>query len=94
MFETQGGTRNRTRDLPKKGSGFICVCVEHWMMMDTDGGRRIGLDLSASKGMCGSVKRLGANESAKLRIIHQLGGFTTVDIPRASEGYISSSHAS
>ena len=23
MFETQGGTRNRTRDLPKKGSAFI-----------------------------------------------------------------------
>ena len=73
----------------------VCVPrVEHWMMMENDGGRRIGLDLSASKGMCGSVKRLGANESAKLRIIHQLGGFTTVDIPRASEGYISSSPAS
>ena len=23
MFETQGGTRNRTRDLPRKGSAFI-----------------------------------------------------------------------
>ena len=27
-FETQGGTRNRTRDLPKKGSAFItCTCL-------------------------------------------------------------------
>ena len=23
MFEIQGGTRNRTRDLPKKGSAFV-----------------------------------------------------------------------
>ena len=23
MLETQGGTRNRTRDLPKKGSAFV-----------------------------------------------------------------------
>ena len=29
MFETQGGTRNRTRDLPKKGSAFI-TSSDHW----------------------------------------------------------------
>ena len=30
MFETQGGTRNRTQDLPKKGSAFI-TSSDHWM---------------------------------------------------------------
>ena len=29
VFETQGGTRNRTRDLPKKGSAFI-TSSDHW----------------------------------------------------------------
>ena len=29
MFETQGGTRNRARDLPKKGSAFI-LSSNHW----------------------------------------------------------------
>ena len=29
MFETQGGARNRTRDLPKKGSAFI-TSSDHW----------------------------------------------------------------
>ena len=29
MFETQGGTRNRTRDLPRKGSAFI-TSSDHW----------------------------------------------------------------
>ena len=29
MFETQGGTRNQTRDLPKKGSAFI-TSSDHW----------------------------------------------------------------
>ena len=29
MFETQGGTRNRARDLPKKGSAFI-LSSDHW----------------------------------------------------------------
>ena len=29
MFETQGRTRNRTRDLPKKGSAFI-TSSDHW----------------------------------------------------------------
>ena len=33
VFETQGGTRNRTRDpaetLPKKGSAFI-LSSDHW----------------------------------------------------------------
>ena len=29
MFETQGGTRKRTRDLPKKGSAFI-LSSDHW----------------------------------------------------------------
>ena len=29
MFETQGGTRNRTQDLPKKGSAFI-TSSDHW----------------------------------------------------------------
>ena len=29
MFETQGRTRNRTRDLPKKGSAFI-LSSDHW----------------------------------------------------------------
>ena len=29
VFETQGGTRNRTRDLPKKGSAFI-MSSDHW----------------------------------------------------------------
>ena len=29
MFETQGGTRNRTRNLPKKGSAFI-TSSDHW----------------------------------------------------------------
>ena len=29
MFETHGGTRNRTRDLPKKGSAFI-TSSDHW----------------------------------------------------------------
>ena len=29
MFKTQGGTRNQTRDLPKKGSAFITSpCVQ------------------------------------------------------------------
>ena len=32
MFETQGGTRNRTRDLPKKGSAFI-TSSDHWTSM-------------------------------------------------------------
>ena len=32
MFETQGGTRNRTRDLPKKGSAFI-LSSDHWTYM-------------------------------------------------------------
>ena len=32
MFETQGGTRNRTRDLPKKGSAFI-TSSDHWTAM-------------------------------------------------------------
>ena len=31
MFETQGGTRNRTRDLPKKGSAFI-LSSDHWTL--------------------------------------------------------------
>ena len=31
MFETRGGTRNRTRDLPKKGSAFI-TSSDHWTM--------------------------------------------------------------
>ena len=30
VFETQGGTRNRTRDLPRKGSAFI-LSSDHWM---------------------------------------------------------------
>ena len=29
MFETQGGTRNRTQDLPKKGPAFI-TSSDHW----------------------------------------------------------------
>ena len=29
MFETQGRTRNRARDLPKKGSAFI-TSSDHW----------------------------------------------------------------
>ena len=29
VFETQGRTRNRTRDLPKKGSAFI-LSSDHW----------------------------------------------------------------
>ena len=28
-YETQGGTRNRTRDLPKRGSAFI-TSSDHW----------------------------------------------------------------
>ena len=31
MFETQGGTRNRSRDLQKNGSAFI-LCSDHWTM--------------------------------------------------------------
>ena len=31
MFETQGGTRNRTRDLPKKGSAFV-TSSDHWTL--------------------------------------------------------------
>ena len=31
MFETQEGTLNRTRDLPKKGSAFI-LSSDHWTM--------------------------------------------------------------
>ena len=34
MFETQGGTRNRTRDRPKKGSAFI-TSSDHWTLMCT-----------------------------------------------------------
>ena len=29
VFETQGGTRNRTQDLPEKGSAFI-LSSDHW----------------------------------------------------------------
>ena len=29
MFKTEVRTRNRTRDLPKKGSAFI-LCSDHW----------------------------------------------------------------
>ena len=36
MFETQGGTRNRTRDLPKKGSAFI-TSSDHWTFLDVCG---------------------------------------------------------
>ena len=32
MFETQGRTRNRTRDFPKKGSAFI-LSSDHWTDM-------------------------------------------------------------
>ena len=32
MFGTQGRTRNRTRDLPKKGSAFI-TSSDHWRML-------------------------------------------------------------
>ena len=35
MFETQGGTQNRTRDLPKKGSAFI-TSSDHWTELDVD----------------------------------------------------------
>ena len=31
MFETQGGTRKRTRDLPRKGSAYI-LSSDHWTM--------------------------------------------------------------
>ena len=31
MFETQGGTRNQTRDLLTKGSAFI-TSSDHWTM--------------------------------------------------------------
>ena len=43
MFETQGGTRNRTRDLPKKGSAFI-TSSDHW----TDGADIEGPDKACS----------------------------------------------
>ena len=32
MFETQGGTRNRTRDLQKKASAFI-LSSDHWTLL-------------------------------------------------------------
>ena len=39
MFETQGGTRNRTRDLPKEGSAFI-TSSDHWTKMSQRGVRQ------------------------------------------------------
>ena len=36
MFETHGGTRNRTRDLPKKGSAFV-TSSDHWIRTDVTG---------------------------------------------------------
>ena len=48
MFETQGGTRNRARDLLKKGSAFI-TSSDHWTDMcyygNADSSRDTGFQL-------------------------------------------------
>ena len=53
MFETQGGTRNRTRDLPKKGSAFI-TSSDHWTRM-----------LDCRQGGCPNVFRFICNTTIR-----------------------------
>ena len=58
--------------------------------MDDDGVRSIGLELRLPKcGIYGADKELVATEAAKLRIAHQLDGFTAAGTPLGSAGYVS-----
>ena len=58
MFETQGGTRNGTRDLQKKGSAFI-VSTDHRTACGLQVGRvpSVQADSAQGAGVC-SVDRL------------------------------------
>ena len=58
--------------------------------VDDDGVRSIRLEPRLPKfGICGDDEELVAAETAKLRITHQLSGFTSVSAPLGSTEYVS-----
>ena len=66
MFETQGGMRNRTRDLHKKGSAFI-LSSNHW----TCCGACIKEKKKTAKHHARSGQAYGEHASGKRQVMQQ-----------------------